>query len=502
MPDPILIAHYIREGLDVVHCGLKQGLGGVWPSLQLLVHNWSMINAPTDKPSGSWRLGLETCLIRRDLLCELSGIDTAFTSRSGAGLEFGYRCLKMGALVEHRPELCIAAAKERTTEPPVQDLYTFVLRHFGARWAKYLLARRGLERLSWLSERRSLRRAMQSCAAESAPAATAKPVWYGAVFADKEALGRTPVTAIIPTLGRYPYLPEALNSLRRQTIRPREVIVVDQNPRDARQPRLYESFADLNLKVIWQDERGQSLARNTGLAAASCPYVFLFDDDSIAHDDLIEAHLSFLADGRFQVSTGVAYPPPSIHYQLPPDFRFPRAAQTFDTGNSLLPITLARQLGGLDRNYDFGPGTDTDFGTRLYLAGHRIVHNPRAARIHFKAPMGGLRTHGAHKYNTDAGLLKPFPPITQSYYGLRYLSRKQRWERTLLQWVTGQFPKELRDEGAEKPRKVKALFRFSLMCLFLPLKWHLSYRKARALMRGGARLSDFMIREDESREQS
>src|SRR5207249_3985373 len=156
-------------------------------------------------------------------------------------------------------------------------------------------------------------------------------------------------------------------------------------PSEVRQPESYLGYDDLNLRIIWQDEQGQSLARNTGLAAATSPYVFLLDDDSVAYDDLIEAHLRYVVNGRFQISTGVAYPPPPNEYQLPARFRYPRVAQTFDTGNSLLSLVTAKQLGGLDRNYDYGPGTDLDFGTRLYLVGQRIVHNPEAVRIHFKA---------------------------------------------------------------------------------------------------------------------
>jgi hypothetical protein len=190
-----------------------------------------------------------------------------------------------------------------------------------------------------------------------------------------------------------------------------------------------------------------------------------------------------LLGGRFEVSSGVVFPPPPTDYQLPVQNRYPRLSQMFSTGNAMLPLDLARRLGGFDGNYDFGPGADTDFGTRLYLAGKRIAHNPAATMIHFKAPMGGLRVHGAVKYNTDAGWLAPFPPVTQSYYGLRYLTARQQRERVLLQFVTSKFPIEMWRSGPWRQR-LGALVVFAIGFALLPIK---SARSARAAQRALAR---------------
>jgi hypothetical protein len=481
----------IEGGIDLAHCGLKEGVGDLWTSLSLIVADWSMINGPSDRPSSSWRLSLDACLIRRDLIVRLGGLDAAFSSRAGAGLELGYRCLDKGALIEYRPELLPDKTISKAAEPPPEDLYIFLLRHYKRYWSKYVAIRRVLGMRSWAAERQALNKAKARCIAVPTPKGSEENVWYAGSALDHNHLKNISVSVIIPTLGRYSYLPAALASLSRQTVKPREIIVVDQNPPELRRPQVYEAFAGLNMNVIWQDERGQSLARNTGLAAANSPYILLFDDDSIANDDLIETHLRAVVGTRFQVSTGVSYPPLPNNYQLPPSFRHPRIAQTFDTGNSLLPLAMARQLGGLDRNYDFGPGTDQDFGTRLYLSGVRILHNPKAARIHFKAPIGGLRMHGSHKYNTDTGLLDPFPPITQSYYGLRYLSSFQQRERLLIQFATSKFPRELRPEEFRTGGSLGFVVRVSFGLLFLPLKWNRSLRRARALVKKGSHLGVF-----------
>ena len=474
-------------GVQAGHGGLACGLGELLPDLYYAIQDWSMLNAPATHASTSWRLSLDRCLVRRDVLEAVGGLDLAFASLAAAGLELGHRLLMNGAVIEHRPELGSPPVAP-VREVPREDLYTFVLRRYGLRWARYILARRLLAAHAPWSEALALRRARARCARATRPALqqVAPPVAPRVT----PAMDHT-VSVIIPTLGRYPYLPEALESIRAQTIRPCEVVVVDQNPPESRQPAVYAGYDDLHLHVIWQDERGQSLARNTALARVKGTFVFMFDDDSIAAPDLVERHLHALLHGQHDVSTGVAYPPPPESYVLPLAFQHPRLAQTLDTGNAMLSTELARRMGGLDRNYDFGPGTDTDFGTRLYLAGYRILHNPLAARIHYKAPMGGLRVHGSVKYNTDRGLLDAFPPVTQAYYGLRYLSPRQRREREMLMYVTSKLPPELRDPRASATHRLGALLRLALLGVTLPLKRKRARARASALLGSGVRTAVF-----------
>lgn len=493
LPNKKILNNLIMQGIDVAHCGLLQGLGENLADLSLLGTSWDKLNSSVTVASSSWRLGLDACLVRRELFLELGGLDTVFDSAIGTGLEFGYRCLKLGALIEYRPELCNSRMiLQPWSEPPVRDFYCFVLRHYGLRWSQYVLARRMLSGLNYMKEWRAWQSARRACQ-QVLPTWSCERPWQPTISPVVLNTGQDDVrvSVILPTLGRYSYLPGALNSLLSQTVRPFEVIVVDQNSPETRQPDVYHGYEGINLKVIWQDERGQSLARNIGLAAAQGDYVFLFDDDSIAMPDLIERHLAPVLSGRFSISTGVAIPPPPAPYTLPPEFRYPRLAQTFDTGNALLALGLARQMGGLDRNYDFGPGTDADFGTRLYLAGYRILHNPLAVRIHFKASTGGLRVHGAKKYNTDDGLFHPYPPITQSYYALRYLNPKQAREVVFLGFLLNKFPKDLRQRRQFLLKKMWAASQFIVGLSFISIKRWRSIRQARKLLQKGIRLMHF-----------
>jgi glycosyltransferase involved in cell wall biosynthesis len=476
LPTQVVLMDLSTHELDLVHAGLRLGMGNIFQDLSLIFQDWSMINAPSDVPSSSWRVSFDACLIRRTLWLEMNGIDPAYTSLPAASLDFGLRSLRKGALIEYRPELIPSNRQAAPVPPALEDLYTFVLRHFGSRWVQYLFARRCLKNLQFSSEHRTVKYSRAACTANyRTPTA---PVTHNLEIHSKHNLKKASVTVIIPTLGRYEYIPGALQSILQQSVRPM-------------QPGVYEGYPGLNLQVIWQDETGQSLARNTGLKAARGEYVFLFDDDSTAFPDCIEQHLFPLLSGCYDVSTGVAFPPPSEQYELPENYRFPRLAQTLDTGNCLLKRELAYKLGGLDRNYDFGPGADADFGTRLYLAGCRVYHNPYAQRIHFKASSGGLRLHGAFKYNSDKGFFSAFPPVTRSYYAFRFLSSRQRREMAFLSFFLSKYPKEVRQPSSPLGMKFGALFSFLLSLIFFPLKFYLSQSKARKLLAQGPVLGQF-----------
>ncbi|MDX1437002.1 MAG: glycosyltransferase family A protein [Anaerolineales bacterium] len=486
LPNSSVLDRLMESGVDAAHCGLKSAAGQEFGDLSMVIHDWSMINGPAERPSTSWRLNLGTCLLRRETFLAAGGLNGSFASRMGAGLELGYRLLKSGALIEHRPEIVsVGAVDEDPADIPL-DLYNFIFVFFKKSWGRYVL----LRRLPFTRQPRKELAAFRKAWSHRSPF---EPRGSSSFLRNRLiAPGDQPqVSVIIPTLGRYHTLPAALQSLVEQTLPPAEVIVVDQNPPEERRTDLFYQFEALNLKVVWQRDTGQSLARNTGLSLAAHPYVFFFDDDSIARDDLLEKHLSLVADHRIDASTGVSFPPEPHDYQLPPEFGYYRLSQTFDTGNSLLPTAVAKRIGGFDRNYDFGPGTDTDFGTRLYLSGCRIGLNPEAVRIHLKEPRGGLRVHHSHKYNTDLGLLKPYPPVTQSYYGFRFLGAGQQRERTLLQFATSKFPRDVRPLGRRNLNFISHAVYFLLSLVFLPVKSHFSHKKAQTLLKKGVQLGNF-----------
>jgi len=100
------------------------------------------------------------------------------------------------------------------------------------------------------------------------------------------------ISAIICTFKRPDYLRHALRSLCEQSLPcdEYEVIVVD-NAVEVEAEGVVKEFADagVNLRYITEKRIGLSPARNTGLMAASAPYVAYMDDDARADSQWLEA---------------------------------------------------------------------------------------------------------------------------------------------------------------------------------------------------------------------
>lgn len=255
--------------------------------------------------------------------------------------------------------------------------------------------------------------------AMQSPSAAQPPAYEAAIDAK--------VTVLIPTVDRYDYLRVVLDQLRRQTVLPAEVIVVDQTPAHRRDDTFSEAFADLPLRWLTQDEAGQCASRNAGLDAATGSHVLFIDDDDEIEPDLIERHLRHLAATGADVSCGVA--DEAGAGELPPDFHYGRVADVFPTNNAMIRGDALMHTGLFDLAYNNGPRADGDLGMRLYLAGFRLRLEPSIRVLHHHAPRGGLRTHKARKvtYATSRSRLfaRHLPATTQLYLDMRYFSPLQ-----------------------------------------------------------------------------
>lgn len=99
------------------------------------------------------------------------------------------------------------------------------------------------------------------------------------------------VSVIVPVYGAEPYLERCVESIRNQTYRELEIILVDDGSPD-RCPQMCEEAkrADPRIKVIHKENGGQGLARNAGLDLATGDYVVFIDSD----DWISPAHIEIL----------------------------------------------------------------------------------------------------------------------------------------------------------------------------------------------------------------
>jgi len=429
-PDPERVLHALATPGDLWHAGLRLGTAGLPRAIDHVEPTW-MLNRDPDPSivSTSWRLSLDACLVRTDVLRRIGNIHPEFRTLAGAALEFGHRCVRFGVLTRHMGSLAGEKASRPAPAIPIEDELRFVYYRFGRRWLHWtvfrtlvlgwaprgavLAASKGITRRPPPPEPRPYRQALED-ASEG-------------VSADRAANVTGSVTILIPTVDRYPYLEKLLDQLRRQTVPPLEIVIVDQTPPDRRRSDLASRFPDLPIQLLQLDRAGQCSSRNAGIAASRGEFLLFLDDDDEVPPGLIEKHLAALERFRNDVSCGVADEDGAG--PLPAAFRLTRASDVFPTNNSMIRMSALEGSGLFDLAYDRGARADADLGMRLYLAGNLMVLNSDIHVLHRHAPSGGLRTHGARviTYASSRGRLshRHLLTATEIYKARRYYSPRQ-----------------------------------------------------------------------------
>ena len=174
------------------------------------------------------------------------------------------------------------------------------------------------------------------------------------------------VSVVIPCYKQAEFLPDAIESALAQTV-PVEVIVVDAGSPDD----TAEVASRYPVKLVRQDNRGLSGARNAGIAAASSRLILPLDADDMIPPEAVEKMLNAYTGGIVR-----------SHMQTFGDFdrvlTVPAGCtlKHFIAGNraccaSLFPKQAWRDVGGYDDDMREGY-EDWDFWTRIVGAGYPV----------------------------------------------------------------------------------------------------------------------------------
>jgi glycosyltransferase involved in cell wall biosynthesis len=456
-----------RHRYDLLHAGLCLGAKNVFHSLWLISTNWFFLDPDANRYGVSWKATPALCWLRPKMVRNLGGFDRTYQSGFARLMDMAYRSLAAGGRVCHFPfhgENINSA--EINPDIPLFDEILFIIRHVGLSGALYaafwlcLITKKPLKVLRDLIHARR-----QSYLIPAPNMTTASPVPMQLANQTRhQQVGR--ISAVIPTINRYDYLPNAIHSLLKQNPAPDEIIVIDQTPVANRQPEIYRQFEGSPVHVTYLDKAGQSNARNVGICTSKHEWCFLFDDDSVAWDGLLAHHIQALEYTGAFISTGASLAPWKTIEHIPTRNRFLRLSDVLDTGNCLAKKQVLLNVGGLDLAFDRGSGTDHDLGVRLNLGNNEIIFNPFAIRTHFKAPSGGLRTYGAW-WRNHAPTWGPYPQATQVYTIQRYYPRQFWLPLYLLYYI--------------KAREQMSLAQYIWLWLTLPWKLGSAIRAARKL---------------------
>ena len=105
------------------------------------------------------------------------------------------------------------------------------------------------------------------------------------------------ISVIVPVYRVEEFLPRCVDSLRAQTYENLEIILVDDGSPD-HCPEICEKYAarDVRIRVIHQENRGLSGARNAGIDAAAGEYLAFVDSDDYVTEDFIESLYTLAED--------------------------------------------------------------------------------------------------------------------------------------------------------------------------------------------------------------
>ena len=187
------------------------------------------------------------------------------------------------------------------------------------------------------------------------------------------------ITIGVSTYNRKDYLRESLQSLRRQTLRDFEIIVVDDGSTDGTREMIRKEFPE--VRYIHQKNSGDAAAKNSVAAHAAGRYLVFNDSDDLFLPDALERLYAPLAEHPDDCSYGQYITIDADGNQLPTRSKM----KTFPSGDivpalimhvivhgcaTMMPPPLFRTIGGYDATLRVGH----DYKLALELAARTRLH--------------------------------------------------------------------------------------------------------------------------------
>lgn len=101
------------------------------------------------------------------------------------------------------------------------------------------------------------------------------------------------VSVIVPVYNTEPFIQQCVESIASQTYPELEIILIDDGSEDKSLEICRElRSADERIRILCQEHKGVSAARNQGLEAATGKYLLFVDSDDMIHPDLIKTFVA------------------------------------------------------------------------------------------------------------------------------------------------------------------------------------------------------------------
>jgi glycosyltransferase involved in cell wall biosynthesis len=268
------------------------------------------------------------------------------------------------------------------------------------------------------------------------------------------------ITVIIPFYNREEYIDQAVQSVLEQTLKPLEIIIVNDCSRESSR-RCLDRYADVCRIVDLPKNVGLAGSRNAGISQARGRFIALLDDDDIWLPQKLEIQHRYLME---HPECSVVHTAVWVFFVNRPDIRYKLfepgplpLSQVLTHRQWVIPSTVmihteaVRNRGGFDPW--FRENEDRDFFVRCCAAGYRINgideplvrfrrsgHNHLAGR-HFTMYRSQMKLCWKHKslYHRVFGLSGIFYFLLESTYHLAngYVASKYGQPSVTAKYVAG-----------------------------------------------------------------
>jgi len=103
------------------------------------------------------------------------------------------------------------------------------------------------------------------------------------------------ISIITPTYNRADFIQQAVDSVLAQTYLNFELLIVDDGSTDSTRALLEPVLEDSRVRYFYQENQGQSVARNLALSEAKGDYVCFLDSDNYWPDDKLETQIALFS---------------------------------------------------------------------------------------------------------------------------------------------------------------------------------------------------------------
>jgi glycosyltransferase involved in cell wall biosynthesis len=226
-------------------------------------------------------------------------------------------------------------------------------------------------------------------------------------------LSLSTIDVIIPTIGRKKYLYDVLKDLSVQTLLPKNVIIIEQNPLEGSQSELdfiSNEKWPFEIKHEFIHQSGACNARNRALSHVVSDWIFFADDDIRFENQLIASTLQKaheLKSKAINLSCLQANEKRTMDSII--------QWMSFGSGCSIVKTEVVEGL-SFEMAYEFGFGEDVDFGMQMRNKGCDIIYVPDPTILHLKAPIGGFRTKPVLDWHSEPLAPKPSPTILLFFF--------------------------------------------------------------------------------------